>query len=608
MPACLDAFSEADGVVEAAQFGQAVQHVLFFHVVRTSPNSMIRVAVEGETGFETGDIVVAPHRALHVQGRKRQVIVDSMALEWLNQEQKQPFVLSLASFSCDELASICKWQSGEKLVFGFWGSSSVQARQLSANDPQVLPSLLEELLPSTSEQGYKLDARDPTFQEKHSCLCALDAAGLARKLSEDERFSTWCMTEHGVSCGRIGCQLGSPSHALAIRDDVELSERSVWELMVLLDHDGWQHKVKDKGPEPPYRADADNKVWFSRPGDDSISFPYLLCLAQGHAEIPHFQSAAFYQGLSEGKAPVQRVRKIARAIRHINEEDWEAGALASVEARVKRPRQARRRQVRAIADALEVDGDALPDQNLQEANGLHDEDSSDHEHDDFLDGVNDGEHVNAAEHVPPTESQEIALNASAAGALSSPEASLGDRTPPTPESSRLSDHDVGPPSSENSSSSSLSSSSSSSDVSAPPGAVVPVARARRAKAKAKAGAARANNPRASFYYGMGHAVRTYKNGQAVGWEMSCNHPAHKRCRKNLKSTTRARTAEQTLHMLKIWLLRGRHLLTADDHMNDAWSEVQRDAALELLEPLPENPPLDYTAEDGTVKQFQRNAA
>ena len=263
MPACLDAFSEADGVVEAAQFGQAVQHVLFFHVVRTSPNSMIRVAVEGETGFETGDTVVAPHRALHVQGRKRQVIVDSMALEWLNQEQKQPFVLSLASFSCDELASICKWQSGEKLVFGFWGSSSMQARQLSANDPQVLPSLLEELLPSTSEQGYKLDARDPTFQEKHSCLCALDAAGLARKLSEDERFSTWCMTEHGVSCGRIGCQLGSPSHALAIRDDVELSERSVWELMVLLDHDGWQHKVKDKGPEPPYRADADNKVWFS---------------------------------------------------------------------------------------------------------------------------------------------------------------------------------------------------------------------------------------------------------------------------------------------------------------------------------------------------------
>ena len=101
---------ESEGVADAASFGEAVREILFFHVVRGSPNSLVRVIVDGESGFDAADIIIAPHRTLHVKGHSRGVIVDSVALEWLNHSEKQLFVLSLASFSCEELASICKWK------------------------------------------------------------------------------------------------------------------------------------------------------------------------------------------------------------------------------------------------------------------------------------------------------------------------------------------------------------------------------------------------------------------------------------------------------------------------------------------------------------------
>ena len=594
MPAHLNAFAEADGVVDAAQFGQAVQHVLFFHVVRVSPNSMVRAAVEGETGFDAADIIVAPHRALHVQGRKRQVIVDSVALEWLSQEQKQPFVLSLSSFSCEELTSVCKWTADTKLVLGFWGSGSAQRLQLSASASEILPALLEEVLPSTAGNGYKLDVRDPAFEEKRVCLRALNDCGLARNLGDDGRYSTWCLTENGIASCKTGYQLSSPSYALEMRNDVELAERTVWELMLLLDRNGWQHMVKDKGQDDPYRHDAGNKIWYSKPGEDTVSHGYLLCLAKDLPEVPHWQAAGFYQSLASGQAPARRVRKIAKAIRNVDEDDWEVGALADVQPSVKRPRQAQR-QVRAAAIAAVADEAACDEEPFQdEALALHAEVSSDSGFD-----VHDEQDAEVAAAVGCASSgneEGGLLDEAAVGDLSPASRSWGERTPPSPDPPQSSE------SSQSGSSESSSSSSSSSSASAPPES------ARRGAAKGKAKAKpRASNPKASFYYGLGHAVRTYAHGEPQGWEMSCSHPCHvdKKCRKNLKSVTRSRTAEQSLQMLKVWIVRGRHCLNAEEHMSDVWSEVQRDAALQQLEDAPEDPPMHYTAADGTVKIFER---
>ena len=69
--------------------------------------------------------------------------------------------------------------------------------------------------------------------------------------------------------------------------------------------------------------------------------------------------------------------------------------------------------------------------------------------------------------------------------------------------------------------------------------------------------------------------------------MSSVHPSHtdKKFWKNFKEVTKARTAEQTIQMLK------RHATSSEEHMQDRGSEVPRDASLEQLEVAPEDPPM-----------------
>ena len=303
VPASIAAFGEADGVAVAgaAEFGQAVQRVLFFHVVRASVNNLVRAPVSGEQGFDSADLVIAPHAALHVRGHVRQVIVDSMAIVYENREEKTPFVLSLANFDCQDLASIYKWRTEDELVCGLWGSEVAGRLKLQYAELQALPNILKELLPATAEQAYKLDDLVPGqgLELRKACLDGMLDAGMVRKLYEDERSSTWCLTEHGVQSIKVGHAADRPSHALEIRSEVALEDRTVWELLVLLDKEGWQHVVKDKGNDDPYRPGSTPKIWFSKPGEDTVSFWYLLCLAQGTSEVAHWQNARLLPGFGK---------------------------------------------------------------------------------------------------------------------------------------------------------------------------------------------------------------------------------------------------------------------------------------------------------------------
>ena len=121
--------------------------------------------------------------------------------------------------------------------------------------------------PGGTHCSCKLDAREPAYEHRHACLCALCEASLAKRISEAlPRFSMSCLTEHGVASVKAGFRLQNPPDPLAIRDDVELSQRTVWELMVLLDQDGWIHAVKEKGSDAPYNPDGGQKVRYSNLG------------------------------------------------------------------------------------------------------------------------------------------------------------------------------------------------------------------------------------------------------------------------------------------------------------------------------------------------------
>ena len=287
----------------ATAFGQAARSVLFFHVVRCSPKKVVRVVAEGEAGFDVSDVVIAPHRVLHADAGHREIIVDSSSLDWVSQGNKEPFILSLEVFSCEDLLYMCKWTTHQRLAHGLWGTEmSVRLPLEGADD---VSCMLEELVSKHGDRGYQLDARsDKAPSGKIAFL--LQAAGLLRLVSEDVRFSTWELLEKGQAVIKAGFRVSRPTQALAIRNDVDVADRTVWELIRTLDERGWTHMIMNKGKQEAHVPGSTNMLWYTKPGDETISHWYLLALLQGTVEVPHWQSSAFYQALVEGKAPARR--------------------------------------------------------------------------------------------------------------------------------------------------------------------------------------------------------------------------------------------------------------------------------------------------------------
>ena len=142
--------------------------------------------------------------------------------------------------------------------------------------------------------------------EWEDCFLVMQAAGLLRLVSEDVRFSTWELLEKGQAVIKAGFRVSRPTQALAIRNDVDVADRTVWELIRTLDERGWTHMIMNKGKQEAHVPGSTNMLWYTKPGDETISHWYLLALLQGTVEVPHWQSSAFYQALVEGKAPARR--------------------------------------------------------------------------------------------------------------------------------------------------------------------------------------------------------------------------------------------------------------------------------------------------------------
>jgi len=601
---------DMDGLQQASSFGEAVKHVLFFQIVRASPKRVVRAVVDGELGFSSGDIVIAPHHALVVDGAQRAVVVDSSALGCVNHGDKQPFVLSLHSFSCEELLQIYKWQADDTLVYGLWGHHSGFVSSLAPDTRELLPSILRDLL-MHQDGGYVLDQRQSGADQKQACLEALQAVGVVRAGLNDARFPIWFLAEASIPAVKAGYRVASPQHALAIQNEIPLRERSVWELLVILDQDGWEHKVKNTSSnDEPYVPGSGEKLWYSKPGDDTVSFWYLLALAQGEHTIPHWQKSGFYQSLVEGEAMQRRPpRRRPLPIENVDDDAWDLALPLEQSTCRKRQKQlgasTQHPQLHAIEDV--APGDDL-DMSLFGP-------SSDEEHSSQVAGFEPHVPESTSAVVPTLVSSHDAVSAAGPEGPQSPKEISG--SPKSGSSSSSSSTGSSSSSSSNDTKSGSSSSSSSSseaeeaeepDPSGQPrgSGCAPVPKAAPMPVPIGAGAQgphskeRAFNPRAGFDYGLGHAVRTYKDGEPIGWEMNCGHPCHtaRQCRKNLKETTKSRSAEQTMRLLKWWIIRGMHTQSSDEHMKDVWSELLREASSGYLEEPPDRPPLEYTGVDG----------
>ena len=401
------------------------------------------------------------------------------------------------------------------------------------------------------------------------------------------------------------------AHSMHWQFKIPLRERSVWELLVILDQDGWEHKVKNTSSnDEPYVPGSGEKLWYSKPGDDTVSFWYLLALAQGEHTIPHWQKSGFYQSLVEGEAMQRRPpRRRPLPIENVDDDAWDLALPLEQSTCRKRQKQlgasTQHPQLHAIEDV--APGDDL-DMSLFGP-------SSDEEHSSQVAGFEPHVPESTSAVVPTLVSSHDAVSAAGPEGPQSPKEISG--SPKSGSSSSSSSTGSSSSSSSNDTKSGSSSSSSSSseaeeaeepDPSGQPrgSGCAPVPKAAPMPVPIGAGAQgphskeRAFNPRAGFDYGLGHAVRTYKDGEPIGWEMNCGHPCHtaRQCRKNLKETTKSRSAEQTMRLLKWWIIRGMHTQSSDEHMKDVWSELLREASSGDLEEPPDRPPLEYTGVDG----------
>ncbi len=457
-------------------------------------------------------------------------------------------VLHLQSFSMRELGCSRLWECKDfdlELALGAQLESEL-------TDP-VHRELLHDLMEQQSSGGFVLDERQ-SDTAKLRALETLERECFVCKTSssdaENDVRDVWSFTELGLYSVVVGVTLHSPTPLLAVRPDVPVRARCVFELVQLLAADGWQHVLLQRGQRrenlDPYVAGRDStKIWYTRRDKRTISQLYLAALASAGCDtsVHHLQQDAYYECLLDGcpALPHQRTDPRFSLRAAVPDDLWDAGEVPS------RPR--RRRQAATAPNQTTPPADHTLERELL---------------------------AEAASKSPTAADADARDDATSSGSSSS--TSSADSAPNVDGVAA----GVGPSSSSSSSGSSTSSSSTSTsssssdddDVAAGVGpdddadGELPAPFAVRAE--------RAVNERIGVNFGVHRLTPRFKDSEHVGWEMTCRHAGHslqRPCRLNRRSTGRGRTAEETLRMLQHWVVLG--VLAGDGPAHQAlWTEVE----------------------------------
>eukprot|EP00969_Alexandrium_andersonii_P132975 5880388-Alexandrium_andersonii.AAC.1 len=156
-----------------------------------------------------------------------------------------------------------------------------------------------------------------------------------------DRENAYCLTKGGLGNVAVGIHLKGPALLSKVRADIERPDYTVWELILDLQSQGFQHVIKkaDKKDTPYRPGDPTTKVWYTRPNATSISKPYLLALASGTCNVDHWHTSGYYECLMAGvpytRQPTKRIRKFA----NVQEDEWDIPAQKSATTRRQAPRK-----------------------------------------------------------------------------------------------------------------------------------------------------------------------------------------------------------------------------------------------------------------------------
>ncbi|CAE7235205.1 unnamed protein product [Symbiodinium sp. CCMP2456] len=567
-----------------------------------------------------------------------------LLLEWLapaKYAQRQPPetpVDAAAPRLEQTLVSAAARDSVEDVVFFRIVSCGLSRAHLAApgdfqsNDVGIL--LLRNDGPGEAAESFKIETSGMKLQSDVVRACDLQAFPMVLSLSsltlpQLRSFKIWKESTADVQVnkdeGTSHVLAVAPAPLMTVREQLELADCSMFELVEKLCNDGWECMVartpalQTEASNMPYRVGEQKRWWLSLA---DVSDPHntrlrayvraLLTADNHHCDVAHFQTLADYLrivdphelAVLEDKQRKARKRKSAHMQVLMDMDDWDI-LETQPKPKAKRsrkkgpaPKRARRKQPLAAIESQTNPALALDDAALAAGDG-----------DDVVDGA-----LRASEVV---EAAALEDDGSQASEISSDELLQelravmvegdGDGEPVRAEGAAVDvdaaagdSDDKGPSDSSSSSSSSSSDSDSGSTGSdsggSGSGGERPAAKSKagrkgpkpKAKAKGKAKpsarsivvAAGSRDKSNRVEYGLHHLVPRFKDSVLVGYQMTCcvsGHNTSAKCTREM-SVSVAGSAEDCRRILKAWVLLGHSLSTREEHMDRS----SRDSLQEAL--------------------------
>ena len=560
----LDDDAPLKALIEEDWFDGALKQFFFFKVVRTRLQLCVRQHVESERGLGAHDLIIAAHRVVAADATARHVIVNALSTEPGLSHSERTFVLSLSAAPLEMLLKIRSWSVRDKLSYRL-DSQVTHESHLPEGSAQALPGLLCDLL-ATEGGDAVIDQDHPESKSRQALLAHMHGLSLVERAERsagrlEKRFLTG-LGKRSVICGQ---ELHDPMLTFSIQSDKALNDKTVWELVMHLEAEGWRHTVcPDAHATESYKPGLD-KVWYTRPWATSISKIYLLALAQASGEVPHLAKSHVYAALLTDEPPA--VKGKALTFMTVAEDDLDAADNVALQSAQQRQR---RRATKRAANSANKRAPQVPEAPAEADHGTESSASS-------------SPRVLEA----PAEADR--------GAESSASSSRGCASGSSEQPSSPKGNSSGPSSSSSSSSSTSAGDGEASDMihATPPGqgsvaepgpssgeaGAAPAGDCRSGEPalEAEAGARRRNTQKHDLDWGLNHGVRVMSRGTHTGWEASCHRPDHQRpilCRKSLRLTAKGRAAADTLRMLQVWLVWGAADADRDTRQKSTWTRVE----------------------------------
>ena len=281
-----------------------------------------RRKLSGEQGLLASDIAISAHQVLDIDSSKdpnRIAVAMGSVTQWDSPEQ-QSLVLSLQALPFSTMKRVTEWETDGKVKY-IISDKVLQEKMGSEGDLQAVKDMLNILF-DVGRDGYRpgfLKGNQWTPAKEKNTLACLSSHGLA-----EEEGSRWHLTAAGQHLGVAAATLTKAGRGLDCRD-VGLSEKTVFEMLVYLDTNGWEHCFATRASAEAYSIGGAKK-FFTKRGALLVGKMYMMALATAHErpdkKVEHFKTERYYECLVKGKTFQRKTRRQPLDKRIFKEDEW----------------------------------------------------------------------------------------------------------------------------------------------------------------------------------------------------------------------------------------------------------------------------------------------